>query len=333
MNILVVKLSSIGDIVFATPCLHALRKHWPAARITVAVNRSFTALLGENPDVDTLWTRRATRPTKRVRSFAEAAWSGLVHRYPRLDLAIDLQGTFHSTAWASCSGARRVAGLGSGRRYWEFAIPIDHKFHAVDQCAMVLERLGVPVIDRKPRLHPSAADDVGVVARLRALGLPDRGYVVVHPFTAWRSKEWPAERYVAVLRRLAERPGFCAVVSGSESEAPRAKAICDAVGSGRVTSVAGMFSLGESLALWSRASLFVGGDTGALHASAAMGVRCVALYGPTSVTTTGPIGEQHRILQALVPESHHAYREPGGGRFMAAISEAQVLDAVTELIP
>ena len=333
MNILVVKLSSIGDIVFASPCLHALRQRWPEARITVAVNSAFAALYSANPDVDHLRLRHLTRPTKRGRSLAEAAWSGLAHRYPRFDLAIDLQGTFHSAAWTYCSGARRMAGLGEGRRYWEFSMPIDHARHAVDQCAAVLERLGVPVPDRRPRVYVSEPDDESVVAYLKSRGLPDRGYVVIHPFAAWRSKEWPAERYASVLRTLARKPDLMMIISGSKTEAERAEAICAMVASPRVVSAAGALSLGESLALWSRARLFLGGDTGALHASTAFGVQAVALFGPTSLTTTGPIGDRHRIIQARAPDKHTAYREPDGGRYMEEISEGRVLDALSELLP
>jgi ADP-heptose:LPS heptosyltransferase len=333
MNILVVKLSSIGDIVFVSPSLHALRQHWPAARITVAVNQAFAALYSANPDVDHLRLRHMTRATKRGRSLAEAAWSGLAHRYPRFDLAIDLQGTFHSAAWTYCSGARRMAGLGEGRRHWEFSLPIDHARHAVDQCAAVVERLGVPVPDRRPRAYVSEADDASLVAYLKGRGLPDRGYIVIHPFTAWRSKEWPPERYASVLRALASRPDLRMILSGSKPEAESAEAICAMVDSPRVVSAAGALSLGESLALWSRAHLFLGGDTGALHASAAFGVQSVALFGPTSLATTGPIGDRHRIIQARAPDKHHAYREPDGGRYMEEISEERVLDVLSELLP
>jgi ADP-heptose:LPS heptosyltransferase len=332
MNILVVKLSSIGDIIFASPCLDALRRHWPEAHITVAVNHAFADLYAEHPAVDALRLRYMTRPTKRGRTLAEAAWSGLVHRYPRLDLAIDLQGTYGSAAWTNWSGARRKAGLGAGQQGWEFSMPIDHARHAVDQCAAVLEQLGVPVSDRQPRLHLSETDDALVVAYLKSRGLPERDFIAVHPFTAWRSKEWPAERYATVLRTLANKSDLRMIITGSKDEAERAGAISAMAESPRVVSVAGALSLGESLALWSRARLFLGGDTGALHASAAFGVQTVALFGPTSLATTGPVGTQNRIIQARVPERHGVYREPEGGSYMEEISEKQVLDVLSELL-
>lgn len=335
MNILVVKLSSMGDIVFALPCFRALRECWPEARIVAAVNQEFAALLEESSAVDELLVRRGTERIRRLKTLRQAAWSGLRNRFPRFDLAIDLQGNFHSAAWTYCSGARRIVGLGGRRPGWAFSLQPDFLRHAIDQNAAVLEALGVPVTNRVPVLSASSHDDAFVVDLLRRRGLPERDFLVVHPFTAWRSKEWPLARYASVLRALTRPPGskLTALVTGSGAEAAAAAGLCDAVASPSVVSLAGTLTLGQSLALWSRAALFLGGDTGALHASAALGVRTVALFGPTLPEVTGPVGAGRRIVQASRPAAHDEYRSPDGGRHMAAIPEQMVLDALRDLLP
>lgn len=334
MNILVVKLSSLGDIVLATPCLSALRARWPSARIVVAVNTEFVPLLAACPVVDGLLVRRGTHRVRRLKTLCQAAWAGLANRRPRFDLAIDLQGNFHSNAWTSLSGARRKAGLGVNRRGWEFSIPPNHGLHAVDLAASVLERLGVAVPERVPRLTVSDADDLAVETFLRRRGLPTRGFVVVHPFTAWDTKEWPADRYATMLRRIAvgAAGGPAVIVTGSAGEVARARALCAAVASPRIDTVAGELPLGQCLALWSRAALFIGGDTGPMHASAALGVPVVTLFGPTLPEVTGPVGKPHRVVQASRPATHDAYRSPEGRRHMLAIPIEKVLDAVHELL-
>lgn len=334
MNILVVKLSSLGDIVLATPCLTALRGRWPEARIVVAVNEEFAPLLEGCTAIDGLLVRRSTHRVRRLKTLAQAAWAGLRHAGRRFDLALDLQGNVHSAAWTSLSGARRKAGLGSGRRGWEFCIPPDPSLHAVDACAAVLERLGVPVPDRTPRLTVTAAGDQAAEAFLRDLGLPPRGFVVVHPFAAWPTKEWPLDRYATVLRRLAAAPGASDtfLVTGSAAEAPRARDLAAAVGSPRVVSVAGRLSLAACLGLWSRAALFVGGDTGPMHASAALGVPVVAVFGPTHPEVSGPVGRGHRVIQTSRPDSHDAYRSPAGLAHTLAIPTDAVLRAVEDLL-
>ena len=335
MNILVVKLSSLGDIVLAMPCFRALRDRWPQARIVAVVNREFTALLEDSPYLDGLLVREQTERVRRLKTLRQAVWAGLANSYPRFDLAIDLQGNFHSAAWTYCSGARRMVGLGSRRPGWEFSLPIDFSRHAVQLNAAVLETLGVPVPDRVPQLFVSDRDDAFVADLLCRRGLPDRGFLVVHPFTAWRSKEWPIDSYARLLRALPDnlRMETTVLVTGSASESAQAESLCEMAVSPRVISLAGELTLGQCLALWSRARLFLGGDTGALHASAALGVQTIALFGPTLPEVTGPIGERHRIIQASRPVAHDEYRSPEGGRHMIAISEKTVLDTLNEVLP
>lgn len=333
MNILVVKLSSLGDIVLATPSLRALRARWPEARITVAVNREFVPVITACPDVDAMLVREHTARVRRLKTLVQASWAGLVQR-DRFDLAIDLQGNFHSAAWTSLVGGRRMVGLGKARRGWEFAIPVDHTSHAIDLCGAVVERLGAPLRERLPRLSVPAADDELAEAFLRRQGLPLRGFLAVHPFTAWASKEWPVDRYGDMLRRLLAdaRGPEMVLITGSPAEAARARQLEQLVGSPRVRSVAGGLQLGGCLALWSRAAAFVGGDTGPMHASAAVGVPVVALFGPTLPEVTGPVGGAHRVLQASRPTAHDAYRTPAGGDHMLAIRVDEVVKAVADAL-
>jgi heptosyltransferase-1 len=343
MNILVVKLSSLGDIVLATPALQALRDRWPAARITVAVNREFVPVVAACPAVDDMLVRERTARVRRLKTFGQAAWAGLVNR-GRFDLAIDLQGNVHSTIWTTLVGGRRKAGLGPGRRGWEFCIPLDQASHAVDLCGRVVERLGAPLRDRLPRLTVPAAAEQETEAFLAGRGLPASGFLVVHPWTAWASKEWPLDRYAEMLRGLLahHRGPRAVVITGTAAEATRAEALVHHVADPRVVSVAGGLPLAACLALWSRAAAFVGGDTGPMHASAALGVPVVALFGPTLPEVTGPInaGERgpgheatgHRVIQARRPPTHEAYRTPDGHAFMLAIPVEQVRTAVLEVL-
>lgn len=333
MKILVVKLSSLGDIVLATPAFRALRARWPEAEITVAVNREFVSLIAACPDVDAVLVRERATPTRRLKTLVQASWAGWM-RTGRFDLAIDLQGNFHSAAWTSLVRARRRAGLGQGCRGWEFCMPPSHDRHAVDLCGAVVERLSAPLLDRIPRLTISAADESIVADFLRGRGLPASGFLVVHPCTCWQSKEWPLDRYAALLGGLLNDPRTprSILITGSAAEARRAIALERLVGSPRVRSVAGCLPLEGCLALWSRAAVFLGGDTGPMHASAALGVPVVTLFGPTLPQVSGPIGAGHRVIQVSRPATHSAYRTSAGHEHMLAIGVEQVFRAVTETL-
>ncbi len=333
MKILVVKLSSLGDIVLATPSLRAIRARWPESRITVVVNREFVPVIAACPEVDAVLARERTKRVRRLKTLGQAFWAGRF-RAGRFDLAIDLQGNFHSGAWTSLIRARRRAGLGGPHRGWEFCLPSDDRCHAVDRCGEVVARLSAPLQDRLPRLTIPPREDGLVDGFLCRLGLPRHGFLVVHPFTAWRTKEWPIERYAELLRRLiSDSSGPQTVlITGTSQEAARATELERLVGSPRVRSVAGCLPLGGCLALWARATAFVGGDTGPMHASAAVGVPVVAVFGPTLPEVSGPVGPGHRVIQASRPTRHDAYRNPSGHGHMLAIDVEQVIDAVHDVL-
>jgi ADP-heptose:LPS heptosyltransferase len=112
-RILVVKLSSLGDIVHVTPCLRALRRACPAARIAMAVDRRFAALVRGHPHVDEVI--EADEGRSRLAAWAEP-WRHLAGcRSPRFDLAIDFQGTRRSALWTYASFARIRAGSSRAR--------------------------------------------------------------------------------------------------------------------------------------------------------------------------------------------------------------------------
>jgi heptosyltransferase-1/heptosyltransferase-2 len=333
LNILVVKLSSMGDIVLATPSIRALRSRWPDARISVAINEEFAPLLQADPAVDDLVIRDKTLRTRRLITLRQALRHRLARWGPPFDLAIDLQGNFHSAAWTYLSGARDKAGFGGGRPGWRFSVPLVQERHVVDEIAAVVERLGAPVADRQPVIHAAPSDRQFIGNWLARHGLPERGFLIVHPFAAWRSKEWPVERFAAVLKQIVtRRPGLNVLVTGAAAEAERADRLVALAGQERIASAAGKLTLGQSLALWSRARLCFAGDTGALHASAALGVPVLALFGPTLPEISGPLGAAHRVLQASRPLRQAAYREPGAERHMLAITEPMATETLEQML-
>lgn len=328
MNILVVKFSSLGDIVLVTPCLEALRARWPAARIVVAVNRAYAPLLECCPEVDAVLLRDpAERPFRRLKTLMEGARARF-RAGCRFDLALDLQGKFHSVALTSLVRARQRAGL--GRRDRRPRAPSDAAVHAVDEAAAVLEQVGVPVRQRTPRLVVPRGFDRAAEEFLRDRGLPTRGYLLLHPGTSVASKEWPVERYAEVVRRLvcggAGPPTV--LVTGSAAEVAKARAVCATVASPRAVSVAGELPLGPFIALCARAAAFLGGDTGPMHVSAATGVPVVALFGPTLPEASGPVGGGHRVVQVSRPAEPDASGTPGAHAHMLAIPVDAVHAAV-----
>jgi ADP-heptose:LPS heptosyltransferase len=248
------------------------------------------------------------------------------------DLAIDFQGLHRSAAWVYASWARERVGIGGRRPGWRTVLRRDprRRAHAIDVCAEIAEAAGIPVTDRVPELFVKPEADEECLGRLRDAGIPDSGFIAVSPFSRWRSKDWPLDRYAAVIEGLRKRQGRPVVIVAAAADRERAGALQPAIDSGAAISFMGRDTLAIALALFRRAALVIAGDSGPLHAAAALGTRVVGLYGPTLPECTAPRGPGARIVQAVRPSHPSAYRDPDAAKYMDAISVDMVAAAIDE---
>ncbi len=324
-RILVIKPSSLGDVVHATPCLRALRQHAPQAQILMAVEPRFAAGVRHNPHLDGLIEFRLGRP----RFFPLRVWR--VRRLlggMKIDLAIDLSGNKKSAAWVL--GSRSGVTAGRSHRFLPWKVPVraGADRHAVETCLDVVAAVGATTSNPDPEIFLSAEDDARLVTLLDNLGLPDRGFLVFNPFTSRVWKEWPLERYARLMQLLSEEQSRPLVVTGGPGEVQRAETLLRLLGSGVATSLVGKLRLEEALCLYRRARLMISGDTGPLHAAAALGTRTVALFGPTHPETTGPWGPGHVVLQTKRPGVPLTRRSKTDDSYMRAIDVETVHEAV-----
>lgn len=329
-NILVVKLSSLGDIVHGTPCLRALRRQFPRARIVMAVERRWAPVVRHNPNLDALiesdhralgWWGRA----QEVRRLLAR------HVQPRFDLAIDLQGLPRSALWVYLSGARIQGGMGRYRPGWIVARPRDLALHSIPECAAVLHELGMAVDRLDPEIALAPPDDEALGRILDDHALPARGFVVVNPFGRCLARRWPLDRYVRLLRRLLEAAGVAVVITGWGAEQRDAQRLCAALASPRAVSLAGKLTLGQALCLYARARVMITGDTGPMHVAAALGTQVVALFGPSWAERNGPWGTGHVVIQKQRPTAHHAFLTDHEQMCMRAIDVDSVYRVVRQI--
>lgn len=326
-EILVVKLSSLGDVVRSTGCLQRLREAWPEARIRFVVEERFASILGEHPDIDDLIVAPSIHRGLGVQLLH--AWGRLRRPgRPRFDVAIDLQGNRFSSAWMYASRSSARFGRGGFRPGWAATREATLTLNDVEDQARILGLLGLSEQPLAPRLPILPAADRRVGDALAGLGLHSREFVVLNPFSAWPSKEWPWERYTAVAQRLLTERGIHSIVTSGPAEAGR---VACPHGTGW-HSMAGQLSLPELAALVHRARLVLTGDSGPMHIAAAVGTPVVALFGPTWPQRSGPWGPGHRILQASRPDQHHAYRDPDSRRHILALDVPTVEAAVLEAL-
>ena len=295
-RILVVKLSSLGDTLHALPAVAELRDRLPASRVDWAVQPAFAPLVRRFACVDRVFEiPRPSRPREWARSLLALRRAG------PWDLVVDFQGLLKSALVARAAPAPRRIGPsfareGSRLLYTELAGPRDKSRHAIDECFDVLRRLGIPV-PAEPRFP---LDVLGIAPEVldppELASLPGPR-IAVAPYSRWPSKNWPAERFSEAIRLLVKEHGARVHVLGGPGDRAGAQAIADAAGV-PAANHCGAFSLVESAGLLARCEALLTNDSGPMHLAAALGVRCVAVFGPTSADRTGPYGPRHAILRA-----------------------------------
>jgi heptosyltransferase-1/heptosyltransferase-2 len=303
LKIIILKPSSLGDVIHALPVLRLLRSHWPASRIYWWLDVNLVPLLEKDPDLAGIFTFQRKRWASPHR-WPEIVTSIVSMRKHRFDIAIDLQGLARSGMFAWLAGPQLTIGLDNiregsregARALYDLTPPrAAPGTHAVDRYLSVLSLLGVPVHWNFEWLPPRPA----ALKSIREKWMPERDaarWIVLLPGGRWDNKRWPVEYYIELARKLREIPGLRLVVLGSKDERPLGEAIAAAVPQ-FCLNLAGATTLDEMIE-WIRLSrLVITNDTGPMHVAAAVGRPVVAIFGPTNPLNTGPYGQLQNVMQ------------------------------------
>lgn len=330
-NIIIRFPNWIGDLVMATPIISDLRRYYPDAYITVMCRSSICELLKEDPEIDELFCFSKVSPFSRhseKRNIVEKLRKG------KYDLGILLTNSL-SSAWWFWQGkvARRLGFTGDGRRLLltdRVAAPKDlERHHLVMTYKKLLEPLGIPLSETRPRLFVTDKEKELVEALLRKYGVKEGAKIVgVNPGAAFGSaKCWLPERFREVTERLLQDPELFVVYFGDVTGAPLVKEICNGL-SPRVINLAGLTSLRELAALLTCCNVLLTNDSGPMHIADALGVPVVALFGSTNAIATGPY-RSGKVIQKHVSCSPCYKRTcPIDFRCMKQITVEEVLEAV-----
>lgn len=298
-RILIIKPSSLGDIIHALPTLAALRDRFPSAHITWLVKRRWAGVLARVDGLDKVWP-------------IEPGLKGWLHLVPGLraesfDLVIDLQGLFRSGAVAWLTGCRTRVGFANAREGSRFMytrrIPVSTlDMHAVDRYLLVATAVGAaPKGDPEFRTRLAAGDRDRIAHLLNGSGLASgTPWIAMHVSARWDTKRWPPGHFAATADAIQDEGLARVALIGS----PDDRAVTEAVISRMQTApidLTGQTNPELLPALLASASLLLTNDSGPMHIAAMMNIPVVALFGPTSPLRTGPYGPAHRVLTSGVP--------------------------------
>lgn len=310
-HILVVKLSSIGDVVHSLPFLEAIKAKFPNARIDWLVEEASLQILKGHPALDRIivshrkeWQKTFFKGMRCLSVLREAIKLLSEVRERRYDLVVDLQGLFKSGIMVGLSRGERKIGMvgareGGGLFLNEKPVPVDYAQHAVDRYMEVAEYLGCNIASRKGEIPVFDADKVQIDKLFNSSGLENRPVVAMNPIARWKTKLWYGESFASLADRLYEELSCRIIFTGSEQD--RA-VIEDIVGMMKKNPInlAGQTSLKELAYLYSTCNILVTTDTGPMHIAAAMGCRVIALFGPTDPLRTGPYDGGHKVIKSEI---------------------------------
>jgi heptosyltransferase-1 len=300
VRILIVRTSSLGDVVHALPVLTALRRHLPRARLGWVVEESLAPLLAGHPDLDAVLSVRLRRWGKEP--FAAATLAGVQRFLAALrgfepEVVLDLMGNHKAGAIAQLSGApRRIGAARRDRREPSSALwinePVEaHGTHAVDRALSLLAALGLPA-ERADfgggRLLPGSSPPP-----------PAEPFVLIHAGAGWGNKRYPPSWWGQAARHLRAATGLPALAAVAAGEEDLAAEV--AAASGGAASAVLAAGLPALVALLRQARLVLGGDSGPLHLAHALGTPVLMVMGPTDPARHGPYGAPERALFRRLP--------------------------------
>jgi len=283
---LIIRLSSLGDIIHTLPAFAALRRRFPESRISWVVSPAGRAILELVPGLDEIIVP------------GEEEWLGRLRRRERA--ALDFQGLIKSGFMARRSRAHRRLGFGPknlreplARIFYTERLPeVPEDDHVILKNLRLLRLLGIE--DERfdfPLSVPEGFRE-GVRRRIRDLGrTSDKRLVVFNVGAAWPTKRWFPERWAAVVSSLDRKVFFPVLLWGTDDERRIAEAAARASGA----AVLPFLTITAILALLKESVLLVSGDTFALQAACALGVPVVAIFGPTSPRRNGPFAAIDKI--------------------------------------
>lgn len=291
-KLLIIKPSSLGDIIHSLPFLAAIKGHFPNTEIHWLVARGLHCLLENHPLISKLWVinkdawKRLAYLPQTLREVRDL-YGGLGRE--RYDACVDLSGLFRSGLLTFASKAPIKIGFAESDEgsplFYTHKVKGDMERHAIDRYLQIAQAMGCPVENIR---YPMADfDHDPPICRT----LP-KEYAVIAPSAGKEANRWPAQRFGELAASL---PLPSVVICGQGDAAIGAEVV--AAAKGRAISLAGRTSLLELLAVIRRARFFISNDTGPMHIAAAFQVPVFALFGPANPQRTGPHGPMHTVIK------------------------------------
>lgn len=334
-RILIIKPSSLGDVIHTLPVLHALRVKFPKAHLAWFIHEKWADIVRGHPDLDEMipWSFRWGDLTDLFKMF----------RHKRFDLSVDLQGLFRSGFVSYLSGAPVRVGFRNGKEgsslFYTHKVDVpSYPIHAVDRYLLMAEGLGAICHEPVFNIGLTWQDERAVDDLLMEGGiLPSDRFIAMNPTARWLTKRWPMGRFMRLADQIQEM-GIPVVLIGGREDLPEVERMRSQMRI-KPVSVVGQTTLKQLSVLLKKAKLLVTNDSGPMHLAVAVGTPVVALFGPTDPVRTGPYGYSspsimHTVIRKPVECSPCLSRSCriGDHRCMMQIEVEEVFEVVKKCV-
>jgi len=292
-RILVIKLRSIGDVVYNTSVYTPLKRAFPRGHLTVLVEPASYDLVRSHPDVDEVLVFKKG-------SFFQQAEFYLKLFLARYDVVIDMHEGTRGAVMCFLSRARFRVGNRFARRSFLYNAKVDfshlHPQYPLDYQAALIRAMGIGMDRAAPAIHLSPESERSARALLAEKGLsPGVDYGVVHCGTRKIYDQWQYEKFAELVRRLPKQYGIQAVLTCGPGEEAHAEKVIDHLGPNEA--VAFLVTSLQELAFITRGARFaVCHNGGYMHLASSLGTPVVALFGVVNPRVWKPLGERDQVL-------------------------------------
>jgi len=321
MKILVIKPSSLGDVIHALPFLKVVKDSLPDAKIDWVISKNLKGLIEDSPLINEviIFDKDSWKNIRNLKgTINEISLFKKTLKKKRYDMVVDLQGLLRSGIITHYTPSVTKIGFADAREgsrlFYNRKISVNGTVHAVDKCLEIAKAIGAKINKVE---FPLKIDEISKDKIKKLIGDVSE-YIVVVPSARWATKRWPAEYFAQLITKLT----IPCVITGGKGDREIAKEIIERTGTANTSSllrkgvlpyaptdsklktqilnVAGKTNLKELVALIAGAKAVVSNDSGPMHIAAALDKPVVALFGPTDPLKTGPYGwQKNKNLKVL----------------------------------
>ena len=324
-KILIVKPSSLGDIIHTLPVLYNIKKSVPTAEIHWLVDESFKDILENHPLITQLWLfkkntwRKPFRFFKTIQEILDFR-KKLIHE--KFDIVIDIQGLLRSALFTYLTQSKIRIGFLDAREkisvlFYTIKVKGGKSIHAVERYLKLLSPLGI----NKYEIEFPLPTPKNIFKK-------SSPYYVVVPGARWITKQWPLEYFIELIQKINKK----AIIIGGKQEEKIAERIH--LGTKELTlNLSGKTSLQDLISIIKQAQFVVGNDTGPIHIAAALKIPVYSIFGSTHPERTGPYKNNENVLRKP-PACAPCYKKvcfQKGSQYLMCLKELSPLEVYQKM--